>query len=128
MFVCFAFGQLCGFCSVLPFPHSVKKNCFRLHRTVVLPDFQGVGIGHRLSNFVSELYHKQGKKMITAFSNPALIKSRSNDERWIATRQGRSSVRQGRNTTYKGKTDFAGRKRLTVSFEYVGKPKRKKTN
>lgn len=73
VFICFANDNLCGFCAALPFPHPKIKNVYREHRTVVLPDFQGVGIGHKFSNWVAEYFIKHGKRYVSTTSNPALI-------------------------------------------------------
>lgn len=51
-------GDICAFSSVLPFPHPRKKDTCRGHRMVVLPDYQGLGIGLTLGNFVGELLKK----------------------------------------------------------------------
>lgn len=50
-------GRPVGFIAV---PHArMRANYYRVSRLVVLPDFQGVGIGKRLLNFVAELYTSQ---------------------------------------------------------------------
>lgn len=73
VFIALCNGVLCGFTAVLPFPHPRKKNTYRLHRTVVFPDYQGIGIGTALTDFVAEIYKNDGKKVITTTSNPARI-------------------------------------------------------
>lgn len=112
---------ICGFCSVLPFPHPKKKGFYKEHRTVMLPDFQGVGLGHYLSNSVAEILKKDGKGFISTSSNPAFINSRKNDKNWIITRVGRTSSGSGsgkiQNKFRKGSTSS---NRITVSFQYVG--------
>ena len=37
----------------------MKRNYFRVSRLVVLPDYQGIGVGKRFLNFVAELYSSQ---------------------------------------------------------------------
>jgi GNAT superfamily N-acetyltransferase len=37
----------------------MKSNYYRISRLVVLPDYQGIGIGKRLLNFIAELYTRQ---------------------------------------------------------------------
>lgn len=108
-----------GFCSVLPFPHPVLKNHWKEHRTVVLPDYQGVGLGHKLSNCIAELLKKDMKGFISTSSNPAFIYSRRIDKRWVVTRIGRTSTGGGKiqNKNRKGSTSS---NRITVSFKYIG--------
>lgn len=114
-------NNIVGFCSVLPFPHPKLKNYYRGHRTVILPDYQGIGLGHLLSNETAEILKKDGKFFISTSSNPAFINSRKNDEKWIITRIGRTSIGSKNavinNKNKKGSTSF---NRITVSFKYVG--------
>jgi len=119
VFVCEANGNLAGFCAVLPFPHPIKKNAWKEHRSVVFPDYQGVGIGRHFTNYVAELLKKEGKTYISTTSNPAMIFARKNDKKWITTRIGRTSSGSGKiqNKHIKGSTSCA---RKTVSFEYIG--------
>lgn len=110
---------ICGFCSALPFPHPHLKNHWREHRTVVLPDFQGIGIGHRLANNVAEILKQNNKGFISTSSSPAFINSRKRDNKWIITRIGRTGRGSGKiqNKNKKGSTST---NRITVSFKYVG--------
>jgi GNAT superfamily N-acetyltransferase len=39
----------------------MKAKYYRVSRLVVLPDYQGIGVGKRLLNFVAELYTSQTK-------------------------------------------------------------------
>jgi GNAT superfamily N-acetyltransferase len=39
----------------------MKARYYRVTRLVVLPDYQGIGVGKRLLNFVAELYSSQTK-------------------------------------------------------------------
>lgn len=110
---------MAGFCAVLPFPHPIKRNTWKEHRSVVFPDYQGVGIGRQFTNYIAELLKKEGKTFISTTSNPAMIFARKNDKKWITTRIGRTSSGSGKiqNKHVKGSTSCA---RITVSFEYVG--------
>ena len=106
-------NDLCGFISALAFPHPVLKNAYRGHRLVILPDYQGIGLGHYLSCWLGEHLSKLGKKFISTTTNPAIIVSRKNDSRWITKRLGRVCA-QGNYKKFKGNA----RGRLTASFEY----------
>lgn len=112
---------VCGFCSVLPFPHPKMKNFWKEHRTVILPDFQGVSLGSFLSNNVAEILKSEGKCFISTSSNPAFIQSRKNSEKWAITRIGRTS--RGSNSgkiQNKHKKGSTSSNRITVSFQYIG--------
>lgn len=120
-FVCYANGHIAAFTSTLHFMHPKKKNAVREHRTVVLPDYQGVGIGIKMTTAIAEYFRKIGKTYITTTSNPAMIFGRSQDKRWAMTRLGRNGSGSSRgiiqNKYKKGSTSNA---RITASFEYIG--------
>ena len=61
-----------AFIGVLPFPSGWVQNAFRVSRLVVLPDFQGLGIGFKLLSYVSALYKTAGMRMYIKTSNPGL--------------------------------------------------------
>ena len=113
--------NVCGFTSVLPFPHPIVKNTWKGHRTIVLPDFQGIGLGSIMTNCVGDILLSQGKKYITTLSNPALIYARCKDKKWICTSKSRKSSGSGsgriQNKHKKGSTSNA---RITCSFMYIG--------
>jgi len=114
-------NELAGFCSALPFPHPKLKNHWKAHRTVLFPDYQGIGAGHKLSNNVAEIMKKNGKGFISTSSSPSFIFSRAKDPKWIVTRKGRTSIGSSggkiHNKNVKGSTSSS---RVTVSFKYVG--------
>ena len=58
-----------AFTAVLAFPHA-RRPGWREHRTVCLPDFQGVGIGNAMSELVASLFvaTAMGKLQLPTFS------------------------------------------------------------
>lgn len=112
---------VCGFCSVLPFPHPKKKNVWKEHRVVILPDFQGIGLGSFISENVAEILKSENKGLISTSSNPAFIFARKKSKKWVLTRIGRTSSGSGsgkiQNKYKKGSTSS---NRITVSFQYIG--------
>lgn len=61
-----------AFIGILPFPHGSLKSAFRVSRLVVLPDFQGLGVGFKFLNYVSSLYVAEGMRMYIKTTNPGL--------------------------------------------------------
>lgn len=114
-------GDPCAFCAVLPFPHPKLKNTFRGHRSIVLPDYQGVGIGSAFTNYIADYFIKNNKRYISTTSNPAMIHARVNDEKWLMIRKSRTSKGSDngkiQNKHVKGSTSS---NRITVGFEYKG--------
>jgi GNAT superfamily N-acetyltransferase len=80
-------GRAVGFASALAFPHKHFKNAWRGHRTVVLPDYQGLGIGVRLADAVAEYYAKQGKRYFVKTAHPRMGKYRNASPKWRPTTQ-----------------------------------------
>lgn len=106
-----------SFFAVLHFPHSRVKNFKRGHRLVVLPDYQGLGIGHLLSSKIAEYFVKKGFRFIITSSIKSLLQQRMNDKNWIVTRQSRSGSGSGvfQNKNIKGSTSC---KKYTYGYEY----------
>lgn len=74
-----------GFASALAMPNPYIENGWREHRTVVLPDFQGMGIGSRLSNGVAQIYLDRGKRYFSRTAHPKFGKYREASDGWVAT-------------------------------------------
>jgi GNAT superfamily N-acetyltransferase len=93
----------------------MKAKYYRVSRLVVLPDYQGIGIGKRFLNFIAELYSAQTKRPFYILtSNPQII--RGNIANWKIMRLGHAS--RGRNNTRINIEIRASlsRKRVTVSL------------
>lgn len=113
-----------AFAAALPFPHPTRPG-WREHRTVCLPDFQGVGIGNALSAFVASLFVATGKPYFSSTSHPAMVRHRASSALWRMTRRPGMVSRIGSSGT--GRTGMGGAisiGRLTAGFEYVGPPRR----
>ena len=104
-------NQIAGFLSVLHFPHATSKKLKKVHRLVILPDYQGLGFGIRFLNEVGKLYLKDNWRYIISTSSPSLIYGLRKSKEWILVRYGRAKESFGvlRNTTSKN--------RITASFE-----------
>jgi alpha-D-ribose 1-methylphosphonate 5-triphosphate synthase subunit PhnL/GNAT superfamily N-acetyltransferase len=106
-------NKIAGFTSVLHFPHPKERKFKREHRTVILPNYQGVGLGSILSEQIAQLYVENGFRYISTTSNPAFIKHRKNNKNW--------KLREfGRKTRHHDLLDFKGSDaRNTTSWEYI---------
>lgn len=107
-------------CAILPFPHLHIKNVYKGHRTIVLPDFQGLGIGNKLSDNVGEYLKSINKRFISTTSHPAIINYRKKSSKWICTRAPSRVSNPGKKSTIQNKKNCS-MNRLTCSFEYIGK-------
>jgi len=102
----------------------MKARYYRVTRLVVLPDYQGIGVGKRLLNFVAELYVSQTKvPFYILTSNPQII--RGNMKNWKITRFGHASKGRGNTRINNEIRSSLSRKRLTVSLQYIPDSKTK---
>jgi GNAT superfamily N-acetyltransferase len=116
-------GEPAAFTAVLPFPHPKVKNVWKEHRTVTLPDYQGFGLGNRLSEFVGQWLHQRGKKFRSVTSHPAMIGHRHRSSAWIMDRApSRLAAPGSKAKTQTNKNTSISR--LTASFLYVPQSKR----
>ncbi len=109
-----------AFASVLPFPHPIRKHIKREHRTVCLPDYQGVGIGNALSAYLGSICRGLGFCFISTTSNPAMIKVRSQSTLWKMLRAPSRTSFAGKSSTIGGLAKTLAIDRLSAGFEYVG--------
>lgn len=75
-------GELVGCFSTLSQMTGTKKWGWRVHRTVVLPDYQGLGISSRTLNFFGDYYHKQGRFLSIRTSSIPMLNSLKNNPLW----------------------------------------------
>ena len=104
-------GNPVAFCAVLSLYGF--KNRRRISRIVTLPDYQGIGVGMKFTETVSDLYLEQGMRMNVTASHPAVIAHCRRSPRWRAVGVRKTGSKPQGN--YRGS---AGR--AVVSFEYLG--------
>jgi GNAT superfamily N-acetyltransferase len=70
----------------------LKKGKKRVHRLVVLPDYQGVGIGTAFINAVAEIVNAEGFELNLTTTTPALVGALRRSPRWVLARYGRAKA------------------------------------
>ena len=111
-------GEPAVFTAVLPFPHPKVKNVWKEHRTVCLPDYQGLGLGNMLSEFVGEWLNNKGKKFRSVTSHPAMIHHRYKSDCWIMDRKPSRLAHPGKKAKLQNAKNTSIN-RLTASFLYI---------
>jgi len=106
-----------GICVYKSQPTGAVPNGYGLSRTVVLPDYQGMGIGSKISEFVSAILVNGGKRVFTKTINPALGEYREKSDLFRPTSKN-GKLRKDADT------DNAADRLCRVSYchEYVGDP------
>lgn len=78
-------GEPVGFAAVLSSPRRgapKTEKRFRVSRIVVLPDYQGIGIGSQLLNAIGEIHSEKGHLLAISTSHPAMISYLKRSHRW----------------------------------------------
>ena len=117
-FVAFVEERPAAFAAVLYGPDS-KGGYWREHRAVCLPDFQGVGIGNALSEFVAAAFAATGKRYCSRTSHPAMIAHRARSPNWVMQRGVSFGSRHTGTMATINRT--AAVRRLTASFRFAGR-------
>jgi GNAT superfamily N-acetyltransferase len=118
-------GQEVAFTSVMRFPHGHIFNAWREHRTCVLPDYQGLGIGVRFVNWMGEhiinhdaFVDSEGRhgRLYSRTVHPGFGRWRNTSPLWRATG---SNEKVGAKPSKRGISSTA-LMRLSYSHEYIG--------
>ncbi len=127
-------GSPAAFYAVISYPSGTVKNAFRGHRLVTHPDYQGLGVGPRLSDFVAQGYINEGKRFFAKTAHPRLGEYRERSIEWKPTTKNKryrtdtasDAQRQLRRQRFVDWT--MNPNRLTYSHEYVGNKEAKEKN
>lgn len=113
-------NEIVGMCAILPQPNGYCMNGYRVHRLVINPDYQGIGIGKALLEWICEYYNAQNKVMYIRTSHIKFVNYLKKSINWKETaRSGKVSPNHLWNTN---------KKRTPYSFEYIkNKIKKKKS-
>jgi ABC-type lipoprotein export system ATPase subunit/GNAT superfamily N-acetyltransferase len=103
-----------AFTSILSLPHARLKNAWRASRTVVLPDYQGLGIGPALVNYMGSLISARNGLLYRRIAHPSIINyCRRNNHIWQETSS------PGANSKFFPHWKIT-RDRSTSGFKYIG--------
>ncbi len=117
-------GELVCHTGIIQFP--MQKGKKRVHRLVVLPDYQGIGIGTRFIKEVAKIVACNGRELNLTTTTPALVQALRSDPEWVLARFGRTKSNY---SSFEKRYGFAGKhlqnatsnNRITYSFWYKGK-------
>lgn len=82
---------------------------------VILPEYQGIGLGTNLLSRVAQYNRDMGYDFMIITSSIAMIKGLSNSDEWVATRYGKVVPITGKTLQYKNHRNVK-----TATFFYVG--------
>lgn len=111
-------GELVAHTGVLPLP--MQRGQKRLHRSVVLPDYQGLGIGMAFKAAVCRILRAEGfdGKIWSTTTTPAQFHAQLKSPLWKLQRFGRAKRNSGgmREDMVKRMFKSSSRRRITYSF------------
>lgn len=104
-------------------PHSPA---WRVCRVVVLPDYQGIGIGNRMADAVAGVAVRATNMQVTiVMSHPAMVVGVSRSSKWKCTSPMKTNLGVRDDFRVSAKARNKPRRvatRMTASFRYVGPP------
>ena len=110
--------EIAGFLSVLHLPHPKVKNIKKVHRLVILPDYQGAGFGIKFLEEIGNIYKKEKYRYTIVTSAPSLIYALKKSNKWMCKNFGR--LKGGGTGLLHGKNSSStsnSKNRITASFE-----------
>lgn len=103
------------FCAVLP--SEGHKGRRRIHRLVVLPDYQGVGVGKAMMNLIGTYYQNEGLKLSITSSHPSVINGLKVSPLWKCRQYDKTGSRkQSNNPTKK----YGRPMTALATFDFIG--------
>lgn len=112
-------GQVVGFVASMSYPSGTVQNAFREHRLVIHPDYQGLGLGPRLSEVVAQHYIDNGKRYFSKTSHPRLGGYRDQSVVWKPTSKNHMKRLDGLNHKKLNRWEIDPN-RWSYSHEFVG--------
>lgn len=110
--------NIIGFCAVMHQPCSKNTKIKRCSRLVILPDYQGIGLGYKFLNVIAEHYVEKGYDFEIITSAKNFIYKLYSSDKWQMRRL--SAHKSSKCKTAKiDRTRTSIRKVKTGSFFYV---------
>lgn len=78
-------NNIIGFIGIIHQPCTNKK-LKRVSRLVILPDYQGIGLGTKFLNVIADMYLQKGYDFSIITSAKNMIYSLKKNKKWIMTR------------------------------------------
>jgi GNAT superfamily N-acetyltransferase len=117
--------------------HSTNRDIhsyWRGHRTVVLPEFQGMGIGTAFSDAIAQIYVDRGLRYFSKTAHPSFGEHREKSPLWRATSTNRKSRKASyllKDGTIRAMPGYGGNAQIALrdadrvcySHEYIGPKK-----
>jgi hypothetical protein len=105
-----------GFLSIARFPHPQAKDIMTISRVVIVPEFQGFGIGIKFMDTIADIY-KADRIRVTTSLKPFMMALNSN-KNWKCVRSGRVGKPGKNSMNHTIKESSVSYNRITATFQY----------
>jgi GNAT superfamily N-acetyltransferase len=107
-----------GFICIARFPHPIAKDIMTISRVVIIPEFQGFGVGVKFMNEIADLY-KENRIRITTSLKP-FINALNKNNYWKCVRFGRvGNVGVSSILHSKARKNKTSANRITATFQKI---------
>ena len=120
-------GKIIGFTSAISYPSGTVKLAWREHRTVIFPDFQGLGIGVKVSDAIGEMFKQWGRRYFSKTSHTRMGEYRNQSVKWKPTTHNMEDRSKQYERQMKKQNSFfhkdlieKHRNRICYCHEYIG--------
>jgi GNAT superfamily N-acetyltransferase len=120
-------GKIIGFTSAITYPSGTVKLAWREHRTVIFPDFQGLGIGVKVSDAIGEMFKQWGRRYFSKTSHTRMGEYRNQSTKWKPTTHNMEDRSKQYERQMKKQNSFFNkdliekhRNRICYCHEYIG--------
>ena len=110
---------LVGFFAYLYYPSGTTKYAWRGSRIVILPDYQGLGIGTKVMEFLDDYYLSTGQKIFHRSSHLRFGRHWEHSSKWIPTASNRKISRTD-NKSANYTHIHHDQDRICYAYEYMG--------
>lgn len=118
---CFLFewnNKPIGICCVLNTPRNNNPYGVAISRIVILPDYQGMGLGSKICNFIGAIFKNNGNDLYIKTVNPSLGEYFNNSKNWLGTSHNmkkREDIKYSNEKSYKNRLE-----RLSYCHKFIG--------
>ena len=127
-------GKIVGFTAAITYPSGTVKFAWREHRTVILPDYQGLGIGVKVSDAIGEMFKQWGRRYFSKTSHTRMGEYRNQSTKWRPTTHNMEDRRKQYERQMKKTNSFFNKdliekhtNRICYCHEYIGENLKEKT-
>jgi ABC-type lipoprotein export system ATPase subunit/GNAT superfamily N-acetyltransferase len=115
----FIAGQCVAFCAISKFPHPLARNIFNEHRTVVLPDYQGLGLSRVMTDWIGLHLWERGWRFHSVTTHPAIVAQKAASPRWKLHRHGVMGASSSGAAGFAKHSKVFTSRRIAANFAYM---------